>query len=32
MLDVELVLIALLFFVACELIVDGFESLRGGSR
>ena len=32
MLDAELVLLVVVFFVLCELLVRGFESLRGGVR
>ncbi len=32
MLDAELVLLGVLFLVLCELMVHGFESLRGGVR
>ena len=32
MLDTELVLLALVFFVAVELAVHGFDALRGGER
>ncbi len=32
MLDIGVVLLTVVFFVACELLVHGLDSLRGGAR